>query len=103
MAQRSPASRAGAASTARPRSRSSTRPAAARAPLPPPEAELTGTAADTVADTAVAATPGALRHSWIAEAAYYIAERRGFCGGSAEDDWCKAEAEIDRLLAGASR
>lgn len=50
-------------------------------------------------DTSVAEE---MRLNWIAEAAYYIAERRGFRGGSPEDDWCQAEAEIDRRLAGAS-
>ena len=41
-----------------------------------------------------------LRHTWVAEAAYYIAERRGFSGGSPEDDWCQAEVQIAQLLAG---
>lgn len=40
-----------------------------------------------------------LRHAWVAEAAYFIAERRGFRGGSPEDDWCQAEVEIAQLLA----
>ena len=35
----------------------------------------------------------------IAEAAYYIAERRGFEPGAELDDWLDAESEIDRLLA----
>jgi hypothetical protein len=37
----------------------------------------------------------------IAEAAYYRAERRGFCGGPEEAtrDWLEAEAEIDAVLA----
>ena len=38
------------------------------------------------------------RHRMITEAAYYLAERRGFTGGSAEDDWLQAEREIDRTL-----
>jgi len=38
------------------------------------------------------------RTHYIAEAAYYLAERRGFCEGSELDDWLRAEAEIDRLL-----
>lgn len=42
------------------------------------------------------------RHGIIAEAAYYRAERRNFCGGQEESlrDWLDAEAEIDRLLLG---
>ncbi len=39
-----------------------------------------------------------LRNQMIAHAAYYRAERRGFCGGSELEDWLEAEAEIDRTL-----
>jgi len=35
----------------------------------------------------------------VSVAAYFIAEKRGFVGGCAEDDWYAAEAEIDRRLA----
>lgn len=35
------------------------------------------------------------RHRIIAETAYLIAERRGFAGGTALDDWLKAEAELE--------
>ena len=45
------------------------------------------------------ALPEDLRAQWIAQAAYFIAERRGFSGGSADDDWREAEMEIDRMLA----
>lgn len=38
------------------------------------------------------------RQKMIAEAAYYIAERRGFAGNESYDDWVKAEAEIDAML-----
>lgn len=38
------------------------------------------------------------RLRYIAEAAYYIAERRGFTSGSPEADWLAAETEIDRML-----
>lgn len=38
------------------------------------------------------------RRYYVEVAAYYIAERRGFDGGSEFDDWVQAEAEIDRLL-----
>jgi Protein of unknown function (DUF2934) len=40
-----------------------------------------------------------LREVMIAEAAYYIAERRSFEPGAALDDWLEAEAAIDQLLA----
>ena len=39
----------------------------------------------------------------VATAAYFRAEARGFDGGSAEDDWYEAEAELrERLSAGDS-
>jgi hypothetical protein len=38
------------------------------------------------------------RRYYVEVAAYYIAERRGFQGGSAMEDWAQAEREIDRLL-----
>jgi hypothetical protein len=38
------------------------------------------------------------RRYYVEVAAYYIAERRGFHGGSEMDDWVQAESEIDRLI-----
>lgn len=38
------------------------------------------------------------RRYYVEIAAYYIAERRGFSGGSEFEDWVQAETEIDRLL-----
>ena len=38
-------------------------------------------------------SPEAL-NQMIAEAAYYMAESRGFCDGDPQDDWLKAEAMI---------
>ncbi len=38
------------------------------------------------------------RHEMISQAAYFIAERRDFADGGADDDWLKAELEIDRML-----
>jgi hypothetical protein len=35
----------------------------------------------------------------VAEAAYYIALRRGFVGGNPVEDWLAAEAEVKRALA----
>lgn len=34
----------------------------------------------------------------VAEAAYYIAQRRGFVGGDAVADWLAAEAQVDAKL-----
>lgn len=42
--------------------------------------------------------PADQRRYYVEIAAYYIAERRGFGGGSQLEDWVQAEAEIDRLL-----
>ncbi|MBI4989639.1 MAG: DUF2934 domain-containing protein [Rhodocyclales bacterium] len=38
------------------------------------------------------------RLRFIAETAYYKAEKRGFAEGDALGDWIEAEAEIDALL-----
>ena len=35
------------------------------------------------------------RHRLIAETAYYLAEKRGFLGGSPEQDWFEAAAWVD--------
>jgi hypothetical protein len=39
------------------------------------------------------------RYRMIAEAAYRIAEQRGFQGDMALDDWLQAEAEVDARIA----
>jgi hypothetical protein len=39
-----------------------------------------------------------MRRTMIAEAAYYIAERRGFADGGTMDDWLLAEKQIDAAL-----
>lgn len=38
------------------------------------------------------------RKQMIAEAAYFIAERRGFNGGDPLNDWVEAEAQVDARL-----
>jgi hypothetical protein len=38
------------------------------------------------------------RHTMVCNAAYYIAERRGFTGGDPFQDWLEAEREVDQLL-----
>lgn len=55
-------------------------------------AQSAGCSAASLADEEI------LRH--VAEAAYYIAERRGFQGGSPEEDWLAAEAQIRQSLSG---
>jgi len=39
-----------------------------------------------------------MRRSMVAEAAYHIAERRGFAPGHEVEDWLHAEKEIDAAL-----
>ena len=54
-----------------------------------------------LADGAGEQEPGSFgrsRHEMIAEAAYRRAEQRGFRGGSPEQDWYAAEAEVEELL-----
>jgi hypothetical protein len=43
------------------------------------------------------------RHACIAEAAYFIAMRRGFSPGHELEDWLTAENEVDTQLIGAPR
>jgi hypothetical protein len=43
------------------------------------------------------------RQRCVSEAAYFIAERRGFPAGSHVEDWLQAESEIDQMLAGTTR
>jgi len=49
-----------------------------------------------VAVKKVSISAGVRRHM-IAEAAYYIAEKRGFDGGSVHNDWHEAEKQIDAV------
>lgn len=83
------AARAASASATRSRKRPALTPAAA----PMPDTAMP------IADQQGSPVPPGLRSRWIAEAAYYIAEKRGFRDGSPEDDWSQAEAQIDRFLA----
>jgi nitrite reductase/ring-hydroxylating ferredoxin subunit len=41
-------------------------------------------------------------HRMISEAAYHIAEKRGFHPGSAVDDWLQAELQVKDMLSGAA-
>ena len=47
------------------------------------------------------ALPPLERQLRIAQAAYYIAERRGFAPGNELEDWLQAEAEVEAREAGA--
>jgi hypothetical protein len=53
---------------------------------------------DTVVASQDSSLPADQRHYYVEVAAYYIAERRGFHGGSELEDWAAAAEEVDRLL-----
>ena len=38
------------------------------------------------------------RWKMISDAAYYIAEKRGFLGGDPAQDWCEAERQLEERL-----
>ncbi len=61
-------------------------------PAPAPAAAATA--------TKMAVKPTAAeRQRRIAEAAYFLAQRRGFAGGSAVQDWLTAERNVDAAIA----
>jgi len=54
------------------------------------------TAKTTTTVAAGAKAPAAtVRHAMIAEAAYYLAEKRGFASGLEQQDWFAAEQFVD--------
>jgi len=80
--------------------------AAPKAPAKPAAKPAAPKAAKPAAKKAAGATKGngpavtpEQRRFYVEVAAYYIAERRGFHGGSQLADWAQAEKEIDALLA----
>lgn len=79
---------------------SSTKKPAAKKPAAPKTATVKKTvpAASKSAATTKTSLAPEQRRFYVEVAAYYIAERRGFQGGSQLEDWANAEAEIDRLL-----
>lgn len=78
-------------------------PAAAKAaPAPAPKAAAApALKAAPVAAKAAAkpAVDAAERQRMIGEAAYYLAEKRGFAHGHHDADWAAAEKQIDAMLA----
>jgi hypothetical protein len=84
-----------ASAKAAPAPKAAAAPAAKPAPAPKPVAIK--------APTKVAAAPAVSpeqRQRMIAEAAYYLAEKRGFAHGSHDADWAEAERQIDATLKG---
>lgn len=90
-------------------SRTTTKSAAAEAPKKTKAATAAGgeatpkrsrkstAAAAAPADKTVTITPEQ-RYRMISDAAFFRAERRGFLGGDAAQDWLDAEAEIDMII-----
>ncbi len=76
------------------------KPAAVVAPAPAAKPKLAVAPAPAAKPVAKAAkVDPAERLRMIAEAAYYIAEKRGFSHGNHDADWAEAERQIDKLLA----
>jgi hypothetical protein len=67
-----------------------------------PTAAATGRLVSRVVNVVDATTKNAVtdddRHRMIAEAAYFLAEKRGFANGDPVADWTKAEGEIEERL-----
>jgi len=89
----------------RSRSRRSADPVArtAAARRPRSVAVLSGDAADDAAESPFAEgvhdeLDADLRHRMVSEAAYYLAEQRGFEEGNEVEDWLQAEADVDHML-----
>jgi hypothetical protein len=91
--------------TKRPASRRSRATSMETAPVPkaagasekPPARKRKAAALPQVADASTALLQE--RYQRIQAEAYFIAERRGFHGGSPEDDWFQAERRIDEMSA----
>jgi len=73
--------------------------AAAPAPVKPAVAVASAPAKPAVATAAKRAVDPQVRLRMIADAAYFIAEKRGFGHGHHDADWAAAEKQIDQLLA----
>ena len=58
--------------------------------------QLALTCPDNVTSSTISDT---MRLRYIQETAYYLAQRRGFVGGCAWEDWLEAEKQVDAMLA----
>jgi hypothetical protein len=59
-----------------------------------------GSKPDSLLDAAKGTVSAEGRRVMIAEAAYYISERRGFGAGREIEDWLLAEKQVNALLSG---
>jgi hypothetical protein len=67
--------------------------------MAPGNAQISGVTESTNDAIFIAGITAAERERRVREAAYFRAERRGFVGGSAEQDWIDAEREVDLQMA----
>jgi hypothetical protein len=70
----------------------------ARTPVPKGNGEVAAPKKAVKTARGMAGVTPEQRYRMICDAAYFRAERRGFVGGNAVQDWLDAEAEIDELL-----
>jgi hypothetical protein len=74
-------------------------PEATRVPEAPRAPDLPRSATKRKPPAAKAAVLPEARYRMVAQAAYFIAERRGFAGGDPVQDWLLAERQVEALLA----
>ena len=105
-APKSVASKSVTAMKAKPTSKAVTKTVVAKSPSVakkmPPAAKVSAAKAPTAAKKSSPVRTGGVsseqRAFMIAEAAYFMAEKRNFEGGYAWHDWLVAETEVDRML-----
>ena len=73
---------------------------AAMTPAPPPPVSGGARAKTTAGPARVVPHFAEDRATCIAQAAYYLAEHRGFAPGHELDDWLTAESDVDARLIG---
>jgi len=66
--------------------------------IPAPKATRAASKTSKARQPVATITTSEERHRLIAEAAYYLAEKRGFQGGSPEQDWLEAAAQVDQMF-----
>lgn len=99
---KAPAAKKVAAKTAAPTAVAAPVVAPVAAPLAPRPAAKKTNATTTILKPSTVSAPvlsSEQRSHYVAVAAFYISERRGFTLGNPVEDWLAAEAEVDRLIA----
>jgi hypothetical protein len=91
--KKAPAAKTAAAAAAKPATTSVKKPTAASAPAPAKPAPAPAAPAKPAAKVSPEQ-----RWKLVAEAAYFLAEKRGFATGHAVADWLAAERQVDAKL-----